>query len=253
VGEQLEYYLKDSLVNSFKLTQSEKEEEHHKAFSWCGNQNNPPDIIIKGSDAFEIKKIEGRSNALALNSSPPKDRLWRSDSRIISKVRECESPDVWESKDLFYVIGQIEQSQIRHLFFVHGLCYSAEKEIYNKVAIPLKRNISDAIVAAGLEEGKDTNELGRVNRVDPLGITNLRIRGMWTIENPRKVFSYLNIEEQKNFNLVALMTETKFNSFPIEDIKLLTKNNSIKVKAEKIKNPNNPAQRIAAMRIIFGW
>ena len=32
----------------------------------------------------------------------------------------------------------------------------------------------------------ETKELGRVNQVDPLGITNLRIRGMWQIETQEK-------------------------------------------------------------------
>ena len=72
VGEQLEFYIKDAIVSSFKLPQGKKEEEYSKVFSWLGNQNHPPDIIIKNSDAFEIKKIESLKSALALNSSPPK-------------------------------------------------------------------------------------------------------------------------------------------------------------------------------------
>lgn len=35
----------------------------------------------------------------------------------------------------------------------------------------------------------DTRELGKLNKVDPLGITYLRIRGMWGIENPFQVFN----------------------------------------------------------------
>ena len=70
VGEQLEFYIKDAIASSFKLSQNKKEEEYSKVFSWLGNQNHPPDIIIKNGDAFEIKKIESLKSALALNSSP---------------------------------------------------------------------------------------------------------------------------------------------------------------------------------------
>ena len=47
-------------------------------------------------------------------------------------------------------------------------------------------------------EFSETNELGRVNKVDPLGITYLRIRGMWGIENPIKVFNYVAPAEQNS-------------------------------------------------------
>ena len=61
VGDQLEFYIRDSLASSFKLSQEQKEETYQKTFSWLGNQNHPPDLIVKESDAFEIKKIEGLS------------------------------------------------------------------------------------------------------------------------------------------------------------------------------------------------
>ena len=54
VGEQLEYYVRDAIAGS--LVAKEKEEIYSKVYSYLGNQNNPPDIIIKGGDAFEIKK-----------------------------------------------------------------------------------------------------------------------------------------------------------------------------------------------------
>src|SRR3990167_9371197 len=79
IGEQLEFYIKDAIASSFKLSQPKKEEEYAKVFSWLGNQNHPPDLIIKDNDAFEIKKIEGFKSSLALNSSPPKNKLHADD------------------------------------------------------------------------------------------------------------------------------------------------------------------------------
>ena len=57
----------------------------------------------------------------------------------------------------------------------------------------------------------ETKELGRVNQVDPLGITNLRIRGMWQIENPRKVFKYLHEPTGKEFELVCIIPKEKYH------------------------------------------
>lgn len=41
----------------------------------------------------------------------------------------------------------------------------------------------------GLEFAK-TKEIGRLNKVDPVGITYLRIRGMWGIKNPVDIRKY---------------------------------------------------------------
>lgn len=90
--------------------------------------------------------------------------------------------------------------------------------------------------------------------MDPLGITNFRIRGMWEIQNPIKVFSYLyNYNKKKDFSLVALMLKNKFDSFPKEDIASIIKEKAIIVKDVEIKNPNNPAELIDAKLITLSW
>jgi hypothetical protein len=49
--------------------------------------------------------------------------------------------------------------------------------------------------------------------MDPLGITNFRIRGMWEIENPLRVFSYVySLDERKSFSLAAILTKEKYTS-----------------------------------------
>lgn len=37
-----------------------------------GNKNHPPNFIIRGGDAIEVKKIESKNRNIALNSSFPK-------------------------------------------------------------------------------------------------------------------------------------------------------------------------------------
>jgi hypothetical protein len=253
VGEQLEFYVKDAVCGLFKSTKREDELAHSKGvFSYLGNQNNPPDFIIANGDAFEVKKIQNLKNTLALNNSPPKDRLHRDDPRITDYCRNRDGGN-WRSKEIFYVVGSAKEGKVKHLFFVHGRCYAAEKEIYEDKARKLKAGIENFFQSQGWETRK-TNELGRINRMDPLGITNFRIRGMWEIENPIRVFSYIyKLDESKNFSLVALMTKEKYDSFPNEDRVALENNSRIISRTVSIKNPNNPAQLIEAQLITSWW
>ncbi len=253
IGEQLEFYVKDALCDSFKLAHQEKEAKYRDALSLLGNQNNPPDVIIRGGDAYEIKKIQSLKSSIALNSSSPKDRLHRDDSRITEACRNCEGGN-WKTKDVFYVVGSVQKSKIKYLFFVHGLCYSAQREVYQRISKQLKQGIEGSIKAGGIEGSGRTVELGRINRVDPLGITNLRIRGMWMIENPIKVFSYLyNFDKRKTFSLIALMLKSKFESFPKEDIEAIMQDDRIDSKDVMLKNPNNPAEMVNAKLISLSW
>jgi hypothetical protein len=250
VGEQLEFYVKDSLANSFKLSQNKKDFAYSKVFSYLGNQNNPPDMILKKGDAFEIKKIESPTSSLALNSSPPKDRLYSSDPRITESCRKCEQ---WSVKDLFYVIGYAKKGILNYLFFVHGLCYAADKSIYEKIHEPLKKEITSILDSRGLESGK-TIELGKVKKVDPLGRTELRIRGMWSIKNPINAFSGIcKLDKSKKFSLFSLIKKDKYDSFPPKDIEMLEKTKSIKVEDVEIKDPNNLAKNLDAKLIRIEW
>jgi hypothetical protein len=250
VGEQLEFYIKDAIADSLKLPQDKKEAVYAKVFSYLGNQNNPPDMIIKNNDAFEIKKIESPMSSLALNSSPPKDKLLSGDIRITNACRNCEA-NKWAEKDLFYVIGHAVGGKIKYLFFIHGTCYAADYSVYDKVHSPIKREVDSVIDALGLEKG-ETVEIGKVKRVDPLGITELRIRGMWQIQNPLKVYgNFCKIEDTDKFHLFALMRKDKYNSFPKEDSNKLETNKNISVTDVKIKDPNNPAKLVEAKLISF--
>jgi len=249
VGEQLEFYIKDAIAGSFRLPYEKKQESYSKVFSWLGNQNHPPDVIVKGGDAFEVKKIESMKSSLALNSSPPKDMLLSSDARITADCKKCDGGN-WKEKDLFYVVGNAKGGIINYLFFVHGTCYSAEHKVYEKIHEPIKKEVDSILDALGLEKG-DTVELGKVKRVDPLGITELRIRGMWSIENPINVFKQFCKVEENKFHLFAILRKEKYLSYPKEDIKSLESAKEILIKDIKIKDPNNPAKLIEAKLITF--
>ena len=245
IGDALERFIQDSFAAT--LTETSEQQRLKKlesVFSYLGNQNNPPDMIIKQGDAIEAKKIQSLRSAIALNSSYPKSKLSSKDPSITSSCRNCEN---WSEKDILYTIGVTNDQSLRHLWFVYGDCYAANQEIYTRI----KATISQGVNSIDGVEFAETKELGRVNKVDPLGITNLRIRGMWHIDNPMRVFDYLyQINEQKAFSMACLMTKSKFNSFPLEDRNSL-QTKPVQIETVKIKNPNNPANLIDAVLVNF--
>lgn len=92
-----------------------------------------------------------------------------------------------------------------------------------------------------------TIELGKVKEVDPLGITYFRMRGMWYIQHPLKVFDYIEQIDSKDNNLVtiyALMTLQKYLRFDRDKLIELTSMPEVKIFDKIVKNPNNPANII---------
>jgi hypothetical protein len=232
VGESLKEFITSAFLN-FQEDLDLKAEK----FSWQGNSKNPPDLILKNSFAIEIKKIESYSQ-IALNSSFPKNRISSSDPMITKSCRQIEGGD-W-NKGIFYFIGKMDKDRLESLFIVDGSLYSADRDIYLKI----KETIKNGVEAINGTEFAETKELGRVNRVDPLGITDLRIRGMWQIENPFKVFSYLkNISkpEKKQSVLYALINRDKLRNINIPE--------ELNFDEVKVQDANNPSQLIQAILI----
>jgi len=136
MGDALEFYIKDLFCNSLNENNLEKKNEiYSKYFSYIGNQNNPPDIIIKQGDAIEVKKIESLRSGIALNSSYPKDKLHSGSPMITTACRNCED---WREKDLVYVVGVSKDDKLKALWLVYGNCYSASKVVYERVRECLK-------------------------------------------------------------------------------------------------------------------
>ncbi len=240
MGDALENYIKDSFANTFQ-TEDEKDRMKifNQKFSWLGSQNNPPDIMIKAGDAIEVKKTQSAGSSLALNSSYPKTDI-HSDSPMITKeCRECED---WTTKDLIYCVGHTTDTELKSLWLVYGNIYAAKHETYQRI----KNTISDGIKTIPDVVFSETKELGRVNKVDPLGITNLRIRGMWQIENPRKVFNYLHQTGQGEFEVVCIIPTTKYDSFPTESKQKIESiiDKKFTIENVEVKDPNNPAKLI---------
>jgi len=143
-----------------------------------------------------------------------------------------------------------KNNKLQTLWFIYGNCYAAGKEVYERI----RNKISSGINELKDVEFSETKELGRVNKVDPLGITYLRIRGMWHIENPIKVFNYVAGVDRKNgLTVNAIILKEKYNSFPVADRKNLENifNSNFNISDIKIKSPNNPAKLLDAKLIEF--
>jgi hypothetical protein len=252
MGETLEEYIKDVFANTIaEQDESKRLEKLEKNFSYLGNQNNPPDIIIRGGDAIEVKKIQSKNAGLALNSSYPKAKLFSSSTMITDKCRTCED---WTEKDIIYAVGVVNEKKLLSLCFVYGVDYAASSNIYERI----KDVISSGINNISDVEFADTKELGRVNRVDPLGITYLRIRGMWHIQNPMKTFEYLKLCTSRHdyeFEFMAIINLEKYNSFSDElrmkFEKMAYGVGNLNIDDVKIKIPDNPAHLRSAKLITF--
>ncbi|ACZ12736.1 NgoPII family restriction endonuclease [Sulfurospirillum deleyianum] len=250
MGDGLEAFIKDAFANTFNETNEQtKLEVFSRIYSYSGNKNNPPDLILQNSDAIEIKKLESASTAIALNSSYPKAKLFSNSTMITTACRTCEA---WSEKDMLYAIGNVPKTtnQLKSLWLVYGDCFCADKEVYERI----QQTISSGITSIPNVEFTQTNELGKVKKVDPLGITDLRIRGMWHIENPTKIFNYLyHYDETATFQLICLMKKEKYEALPLEDRNAIENLSNLHVTLSdiRIKNPNNPIQLMDGKLLVF--
>lgn len=234
MGDALEAYILGGICSSLG---SGKEPDTEGIIAYCGNQNNPPDLILTKGDAFEVKKLDGiRHGDIALNSSYPKAKLHADSTMITLHCRRCDGGK-WKEKDIVYTVGHVEGTKLRLLTLVYGDCYAASRDIYERIETKVKSGIKELDL-----ELSETKELGRINKVDPLGITNLRMRGMWAIKSPLTVFgSFFGFSPKDSFTAFALMRKTKFDSFGNAEIERLKKLKNCTISKVKIKEPNNPA------------
>ncbi len=246
-GKALEVYVKKLFANSFNVDEEYGKKLLEETFSYQGNDSNPPDAMLRNGDAIEVKKIENPMALLALNSSFPKHKLYANSKMISQKCRDAED---WDEKDIIYTVGVVEDNKLRHLCMVYGTDYCASKECYERIRETIKNGIEEIpdIVFS------ETKELGRINKIDPLGVTYLRVRGMWGIENPWKIFDYVyNRDMEKKFTFMCIINDQKWSELKNVDvlIEMSHKYPALKIEKVKIKNPDNPALFRDARLITF--
>lgn len=251
MGDPLEEYVKNMFADTFGVTDPiDRMKSISQTFSYLGNDSTPPDGMLKGGnmgDAIEVKKTNS-FGGIQLNSSHPKSKLLSTSTMITNDCRTCED---WTERDMIYVMGQVSNDSVKTLCMVYGMDYCANNSVYESLKDKVTngiRNIPD------IRWADRTEELGRVNMVDPLGITYLRVRGMWFIQHPIRVFDYIyDLNKSKEFNLMVLINEDKisqFNNFE-KLVDLIQTYPSLEIKDVQIKNPNNPAQLRNAKLITY--
>ena len=238
-GEMLELFVRDLFSGSYLVSNwEEKEKKWNDCFLKLGSLSRPPDFITRDGTAVEVKKTK-TSSTIHFNSSYPKKHY----------------PFDKEKKtflDTLYIIGKLSEAKdLEMLWLVGGDCIFAKNELYKQH----KKKIKEYIDSVKDKDKQGTTvELGRYNEIDPLKITNLRIRGMYQIKHPREVFDYLleDIQIKKDkVSCFALVLESKWENFSPKLKSQIEKLIDLTVKKVSIKNPDNPQQRIPARFIYF--
>lgn len=249
VGDGLETFIKDAFTNTFydQVDKKTRLSEYAKEFSYEGSSRTPPDLMLKGGDAIEVKKTETLKSELQLNSSHPKSKLFSTSTLINNHCINCEN---WSEKDFIYIVGHVPKNSkiLSSLWVIDGSIYAADEEVY----LSLKETLTENIEATPDIDFSPTNEIGRVNFVDPLKITNLRIRGMWLLQPPYKVFDYVHgYDPSKKFQCIAIIPLSKYSSFPKISKDKIENSNCISITEVEVQNPNNPPSMVICKLIKY--
>lgn len=227
ISDNFNSLILDLFANTINETDENKRmTRFSECFSYIGNENNPPHIILKNGDAVKIQQLESKNLAIKLTSSYPRSRLFYDDPAIGFHCRNCET---WKVKDLIYVMGITQENTINQLWFVYGDCYFADRKTYQQI----------------------------LNITDPLRVTKFNVSQKCQIDNPNKVFDYLpNHESSHRFNFQCITRLDKYYSFPLCDrsnLETLAVDNKINILDIEIKSPEQPENLISAKFIRFSY
>ena len=247
-GEGLELWVKHFLAGTI----GHADEEVIKAvwderFSFHGGVNNPPDVMMKKSIAAEVKKTEKESGALQLNSSWPIRTLLLADSHI---TQDCRDAEAWTEKPFLFVVGRVNPStkSIVALWIVDGRCLADNESVYGS----LMAEAQASMLTLG---GDTTKEIGRFNSVDSLQRTALRVRPMFALEHPAKIFENIfEAQGDHGFILNVLIPTDSFYEFSDDQRHDLSNpSRGLQVREVPIPDPTDKAKRMNATLISGHW
>ena len=252
MGDGLENYIKDMFANTLNVSRNEKIAALSRTFSYLGSKNNSPDAMLRGGDAIEIKKIESITADISLNSSHPKRKLCKSDSRVATSCKTARGDNDWEERDIIYAVGFIpkDTDTLKMLGMVYGTEYCASSEIYDGIFNAVKEKINEIADF----DFTETNELAHMNGVDPLERTYWRARSMWGIKNPWIAFNEAyTYDATKAFSLMCIINNEKWESLRNTGdlINLSQRDNRVSISDIQVQTPDNAADLIPAKLIAF--
>jgi hypothetical protein len=102
--------------------------------------------------------------------------------------------------------------------------------------------------------GEPGNEIGRLNKVDPLKATSLRVRGMWLLDHPAKVFNDFFVKPQEQvFVLNALVSASKWDEYSTELIDEVNALSHKGLKVERIDLPDSGGSSTPLKAVHISW
>ena len=262
MGGPFECFGKKLFAGAMNKSPNECSRLLEKEFSYSGQQNRPPDAMIRGGDAIEFKKVESwDSTSLQLNSSFPKRSL-TSDSSFISQ--KCRGVETWTEKDIIYAVGVVKKSLLKRMWMVYGTDFCDDSSEYLNLRNPLEEVAREKVESQGYVMDLKSKEPVRVTgKIDHLDVTRFRLRAIWEIASPWVVFnaqytSSLEKHEERfghrNFEFVALINDEKWKALGNADkLYELIKNGmtGLGVYEVTISNPNRPQDKRGAKMVIY--
>lgn len=243
LGKPFEIFAKNMFAQSLGALSQHVDTAWERTFSWRGSANHPPDFMVRGGDAVEVK-THGNIGQIQLNSSPPKRTLKVTDPRIQDDCRTCEE---WSEKDFLYFIGLANSEYVKALWLIDGRCIADSAHTYDMIFDKLALTVTDL-------GGQPTNEIGRLNKVDPLKATSLRVRAMWQLEHPANVFkAYLLAPEPDAFVLNVLVPAAKWDAYPAEQKEAVSDLRSLGLTIERIEMPDSGTQGQTQQVVHISW
>lgn len=214
-GDSLEYFIKDMFCTGAEKYQydHEKDRVYNKFLSWSGDSSHFPDMIVAGGVGVEPKKVNNHGEAnLALNSSFPKDYIYPT-TQNVPQINEKG----WQKKPIIYAVGNLntkkgdDENKLFSLWLVYGNTFVADRSVYSSMVNEIRgaiRNASNADLA-------NSKELARAIGIDYLKYTNLRVRGMYELRHPSKVFGkyvdHLKLPKNKS-HVYLVMLKSEFEN-----------------------------------------
>lgn len=257
-GDSLEFFVKDMFCTGASQYQHEHEKErvYNRYLSWNGDSTHFPDFIVRGGVGVEPKKLNNRARGtLALNSSYPKDYIYPSSQNIPSESL-LNDEIFWTQKEVVYVVGNLnnQTNKLISLWMAYGNTFIADKDVYLDLITEIRNSISET--NATLQESK---ELARAIGIDPLGYSNLRVRGMYELKHPAQVFEqYINDNRYESgiTEIFLVILKSDLISLEKEEISpslaMYYETGTLIQKEISIPDPNEPTEKLDAV-IFYGY
>lgn len=241
-GDSFEVFIKDMYCKTAMQYPyfEDKKKEYKNYLSWLGDSRHFPDMIIRGGEGVEVKKLSSFGN-LSLNSSFPKDYIYPNTQNLAAKIRS----DTWIKKNIVYATCNVPnknntQNKCSTVWLAFGNTFVADEQVYLKMINGIKSGAKSANKQARFVKSQ---ELARIRDVDLRKHTNLRVRGMWELINPEIIFAkYLN-----KTNLIIPAGATKINMIVLDsdfqkmeqpDFSSLINQNRLVITTIDIPDPN---------------